>query len=505
MAISGKISNMLYALIGTLVGGAAVIAASDAGRLSDGGAGGGGAVAPTSSRIKGRSGTEAERGIDALTTDSAPTMAPTSAGGGAEHGALEQAVARTKETVVMLDVLGNLSGAGVVIDPSGIVLTNYHVVAPLLGVDPRQEGSDRRLSVRFRDGRTMRAEIVAADGTEDLALLRLTVPAGDKVSAAAMGSSSKLEVGQAVYAVGCPVGLEHTVSSGIISAVDRAGVLSNREVPVIQLGASINLGDSGGPLFALDGTLVGITTARAREAQGIAFAIPIDRVRSFLRALKDGDAPKLGYVGMELRPEVDVASALGDSGYITGVRVGEVGAEAPAAKAGVRSGDVIVALRGRRFDELGSGARGRFEAARLLQKTVHAMLPGESVALTAVRAGTSLEAELVAETVVDRRGVVLDMGAQLLGLVFDPAQREARVSSLAARGPLSKVRGARALVGARLVRLAGRPIADLEQLVAYLPSLIQFADSGRERRISAVFKLRDGSVVLTELALNRAP
>lgn len=432
-------------------------------------------------------------------------MAPTRTGRGAEQGALEQAVARTKETVVMLDVLGNLSGAGVVIDSSGIVLTNYHVVAPLLGVDPRQQGSDGRLSVRFRDGRTVQAEIVAADGTEDLALLRLTVPAGDEVSAASMGSSSKLEVGQAVYAVGCPVGLEHTVSSGIISAVDRAGVLSNREVPVIQLGASINLGDSGGPLFALDGTLVGITTARARAAQGIAFAIPIDRVRSFLRALKDGDAPKLGYVGMELRPEVDVAPALGDSGYITGVMVGEVGADAPAAKAGVRPGDVIVALRGRRFDELGSRASGRFEAARMLQKTVHAMLPGESVALTAVRAGASLEAELVAETVVDRRGLVLEMGAQLLGLVFDPERREARVSSLAPRGSLAKAAGARALVGARLVRLAGRPIADLEELVAYLPSLIQFADSGRGRRISAVFELRDGSVVLTELALNRAP
>ena len=200
-------------------------------------------------------------------------------------------------------------------------------------------------------------------------------------------------------------------------------------------------------MFALDGTLVGITTARAREAQGIAFAIPIDRVRSFLRALKDGDAPKLGYVGMDLRPEVDGASAVGGSGYITGVAVGDVGADAPATRAGVRSGDVIVALRGRRFDELGSGAGGRFEAARLLQKTVHAMLPGESVALTAVRAGTSLEAVLVAETVVDRRGVVLDMGAQLLGLVFDPAQRQARVSSLAARGPLSGGRGARALVG----------------------------------------------------------
>ena len=479
-----------------------IVAATGGGVSADGAASAAGeALAGTGS---GALSTESGvRGNDATGTGLAPSASNLAERGPSHHAGLEQAVDQTKDTVVMLDVLGNLSGAGVVIDRSGIVLTNYHVVAPLLGVDPRRGRGEAHLAVRFRDGRTVRAEIVAADGTEDLALLRLGVEEGEVVPAAPMGSSAELKVGQAVYAVGCPVGLEHTVSAGIISAVDRAGVLSNREVPVIQLGASINLGDSGGPLFALDGTLVGITTARAREAQGIAFAIPIDRVRAFVRALGEGDATKLGYVGMELRPDVEVRAKLGASAFITGVVVGEVREDGPAGKGGIRSGDVIVALRGRRFDELGARANGRFEAARALQKTVHVMLPGESLALTVVRDSEAVETELVAETVVDRRGVVLEMGSQLLGLVFDPDGREALVSGLEPRGPLAKEPGAQALVGARLVRLAGRPIRDLDGLVAYLPSLIQFADSGRERRISAVFELRDGSVVLTEIALQR--
>ena len=214
-------------------------------------------------------------------------------------GDLEGAVQETRDSVVMLDVLGNLSGAGVVIDGRGVVLTNYHVVAPLFGPSGRFSSREGGLRVRFRDGRTLRAEVVAADGTEDLALLQLQLQEGESVRSAAMGRSEALEVGASVFAVGCPVGLEHTVSSGIVSAVNRAGVLSNPDVPVIQLGASINLGDSGGPLFSLKGEL---SSPRGRRGPGDRLAIPIDRIRSFLEALDSGTSSQLGYVGLELRP-----------------------------------------------------------------------------------------------------------------------------------------------------------------------------------------------------------
>lgn len=519
---SDKLSNMLYALMGTLIGGAAVLwavlARQDAADASPrAGSGGASAVvspseiqqnldtfpraAGPSSRAVSRTGSGVPQGSpgDLVPGRGEPRVMPGSVHRAMGTGDLEGAVQETRDSVVMLDVLGNLSGAGVVIDGRGVVLTNYHVVAPLFGPSGRFSSREGGLRVRFRDGRTLRAEVVAADGTEDLALLQLQLPEGESVRWAAMGRSEALEVGASVFAVGCPVGLEHTVSSGIVSAVNRAGVLSNPDVPVIQLGASINLGDSGGPLFSLEGELIGITTARAKEAQGIAFAIPIDRIRSFLEALDSGTSSQLGYVGLELRPDLSVAAELGGQSFVSGVRVGAVPEDGPAAAAGVRDGDVVVALRGRRFDEFGSGAAGRFGAARSIQKAARALLAGERLELTVLRDGVAREVVLEARNVANDRPFMLKTAAALLGIRFDASDTVARVEALVPEGALARLQGSAKLKGARVVRVLGRPTERLDDVLALVPGLIELAESGRGRRIHVVFETREGQLLAADI------
>ena len=245
-----NIANTLYALTGTFLGAAAVflaVAHQRDGATAAPGAGSGDAGAAVTSRRAEATGSgapspalsEVTRSLTqpdtASTVDDPAPEAPTAG--------LAGAVASTRDTVVMLDVGGNLSGAGVVIASRGVVLTNFHVVAPLFANGGRFQGMDGALMARFRDGRTVPAEVVAADGTEDLALLQLTLEQDETVPAADMGRSESLAVGASVFAVGCPVGLEHTVSSGIVSAVDRAGVLSNPDVPVIQLTQGLHILD----------------------------------------------------------------------------------------------------------------------------------------------------------------------------------------------------------------------------------------------------------------------
>jgi serine protease Do len=160
-------------------------------------------------------------------------------------------------------------GSGFVVDPDGTILTNYHVI----------EGADS-IRVRLADRREWDAEVLASDETDDLALIR--VRADDRLPVCPLGDSSRIEAGEWAIAVGSPFGLEHSVTVGVISATGRRGLYN--QVGFIQTDAPINYGNSGGPLLNIRGEAVGINTAMMSKADGIGFAVPINRAKEFIGA-----------------------------------------------------------------------------------------------------------------------------------------------------------------------------------------------------------------------------
>ena len=390
---------------------------------------------------------------------------------GDEASPLVAAVARTRDTVVNLETPRGL-GAGVIVDPRGIVVTNFHVIADALA-EPRTglfgAAAPRdapRVTARFGNDRKVPAEVLVADPGEDLAVLRLRpADSGERFAAAELGSSASLAVGQEVFAVGNPFGLQHTVTRGIVSAVDRVGILDDRQ-PVIQLDASINLGNSGGPLFDLQGRLVGIVAARRQQAQGIAFALPINHVRGFLRAAADPDAARSGTIGVGLELAAELPAPAVELGYRAGLVVDNVYPEGPAARAGLQPGDVLVAVRGKRLDGLPDPSPGQL--ALHLQSTVRTMFPGETLALTVVREGAREELEVEVASASERDQVFID-AEELLGLELD---REAEAPTVVGIHPASALqRYASVLRGTQVVRLMREPVDDLEGLGERLTNL----------------------------------
>jgi len=411
---------------------------------------------------------------------------------------LADAVAATRSTVVTLKVGDRLNGAGVVFDPDGYVFTNFHVVEPLMRGQAFSTGErPATATARFVNGRELPARVVAADSSEDIAILQL-VPAdsAERFDAAPIGESSGLRVGETVFAVGSPVGLEHTVSAGIVSALDRTDILANRQLGLIQLDASVNVGNSGGPLFNLEGQLVGITAARSSRAEGIGFAIPIDRIRVFLDTLRSGSGRRSGVVGIEMDPNHPVGRPLTGSDYATGVYVNRVEAEGPAQRAGLEVGDVIVAVKGRRFDEAGTDALGRREIARRIVSRVRALLPGETLALTVVRGDETVDVNVEVEAANDSRQVTIDaervLGLRVAAAAQDQDDAGVVVQGLVPEAPIARIDGAERLVGMKLVQIAGISIKNADDLGAVLPDLEAISRSGRRRQMALTFESSRG-------------
>lgn len=226
------------------------------------------------------------------------------------------------------------SGSGVVIDASGLVITNAHVIDGAAAV-----------RVQTADGDDLVGEIVGVDSVTDLALLR--VRSAEPLTAAPLGRSEELERGQWVVALGNPLQLHHTVTLGIVSAVNRT--IDDDGLEYIQTDAAINPGSSGGALFDLQGNLVGITTvmlSRVGEDAGLNFAIPADVVRDMLPKLKMGRVVH-GWIGATLVPipRAESGGLHGQPGPTT-LRVTAVTAQSPAALADLRIGDVVTGVRG---------------------------------------------------------------------------------------------------------------------------------------------------------------
>src|SRR5499433_4219933 len=228
------------------------------------------------------------------------------------------------------------AGSGVIFDArSGYIVTNAHVV---------ENAND--ITVTLQDGRDLKAEVIGSDTPSDVAVLKVK-PEG--LSQIAMGDSAKVEVGDFVVAIGNPFGLQHTVTSGIISGLSRSGINPDGFEDFIQTDASINPGNSGGALVNLRGELIGINTAilsRSGGNIGIGFAIPVNMAHTVMDQLIKFGSVKRGLLGVSMYTVTpDIAQSLGLANA-QGALVSQVVGGSPAERAGIRTGDVITAING---------------------------------------------------------------------------------------------------------------------------------------------------------------
>jgi serine protease Do len=266
-------------------------------------------------------------------------------------------------------------GSGVVITPDGFMLTSAHVVA----------GTDSKVEASFVDGREVTAEVVGADPLSDLAVLRSEA---DDLASATLGDAEALRVGQLVVAIGNPNGFAGSVTAGVVSALGRSLPVRSRTAGrivenVIQTDAALNPGNSGGALADGRGCVVGINTAVA--GVGLGLAVPINEVtRKIIGALMREGRFTRAYIGIAGGSRPLPPRLARELGRAAGVEVVEVVEGSPAAKAGLRSEDLIVAVGG-----IG------VEGADDLQRLMTGELIGELVTATVIRGGRVLELELV--------------------------------------------------------------------------------------------------------------
>lgn len=285
-----------------------------------------------------------------LRPDLVPTSKPASSNGRASYA---DAVAASAPSVVNIYTTRRVAadqdaqntyteqtnlGSGVVIDTDGYVVTNYHVVAGAAAI-----------RVQLADGRVALAAPVGQDPDTDLALLKIKLP---NLIPIRFGRSDQMQIGDVVLAIGNPYGLSQTVTQGIISATGRGLLGLTTFENYIQTDAAINSGNSGGALVNARGELIGINTAvisREVNIQGISFAIPINLVSGVVRALREDGRVMRGWLGLDMQPlTAEEWSRLGLP-VNAGILLGGVQLRGPAWEAGIRPGDVLVAINGERI------------------------------------------------------------------------------------------------------------------------------------------------------------
>ena len=287
-------------------------------------------------------------------------------------------VARSASPAVVSIQTDSGLGSGFIYDSSGLILTNAHVVEDATS-----------LLVALQDGRHFQAEVLGSNAGFDLAVVKIE---GENLPVARLGSSSALQVGERVVAIGNPYGLNHTVTSGVVSAVHRP-VSEGRgsyHQPMVQTDAAIHPGNSGGPLINMSGAVIGINTLVAAPlgmfAQGLGFAIPIDTAKRIAPQLvRDGRVTNSGqpFLGLSLGSIRPPGSRFSDNSAQPdvehGALIGEVVSGGPSDKAGLQSGDVIVSF----------GNNEVYTTDELLDSLVH-YKPGDQVPATVLRNGETV-------------------------------------------------------------------------------------------------------------------
>ncbi|NIK55682.1 S1C family serine protease [Kribbella shirazensis] len=306
----------------------------------------------------------------------APLNGNQAAPASAPDGSVQSAAAKVLPSVVKIAVAaqqGQATGSGIVISKDGLIVTNNHVVAGA--------GQGAKITVILNDGRTVPATVKGLDPLTDLAVIKAEAT---DLTPATLGSSGKLAVGQGVVAIGSPFGLAATVTSGIVSALDRPVTSGDEQddsttvFPAIQTDAAINPGNSGGALIDLAGQVVGINSAiKTAPGQseggniGLGFAIPIDQAKPIIDELVAKGKATHARLG------VTVGDAQSSDGLPNGARLGEVTPGGAADKAGLQSGDVVTAVDGKAIS-----------SGDALVAAVRSHRPGDQVKLTLTRNGT---------------------------------------------------------------------------------------------------------------------
>ena len=312
---------------------------------------------------------------------------PASNSSGTDWTAVAAAVSPAVVTIQTQGASSGGTGSGVIYDAQGDIVTNYHVIASVL--------SGGQIQVTLADGRLYSAKIVGHDKTTDLAVIRLDNPPSD-LTVARFATSANLEVGAAVMAIGAPLGLSNTVTTGIVSALNRPVEVSMDEesssqdsqassdlvvTNAIQIDASINPGNSGGPLFDATGAVIGINSSiksisTSSDGQagsiGLGFAIPSDLVVSVADQLIATGTASHGMLGVTVKA---ATTTVGSDTYV-GAEVQDVSAGSGASAAGIRAGDVIVKVEGQEVT-----------SPKQLIGYVRRYKAGDTVAMTIVRDG----------------------------------------------------------------------------------------------------------------------
>lgn len=259
-------------------------------------------------------------------------------------------------------------GTGFLITADGYILTNQHVIEDAASISVQLNGKTKEIP----------AQLIGSDRELDLAVLKID---GTNHPVLPLGNSDKMRVGEWVVAIGQPYGLDHTVTTGVISAKGRPVTIEDRNYKnLIQTDAAINPGNSGGPLLSLNGEVIAINTAVNAQAQGIGFAIPINTVNEVLKDLISGNKIARPYLGIRMNDLNDqLRSELGVGSSTEGAVVVEVLNGTPAAVAGLSSGDIITALNSTRV-----------ESASNLQDLIAERKVGEKISLSVIRSGKSI-------------------------------------------------------------------------------------------------------------------
>ena len=278
------------------------------------------------------------------------------------------------------------AGSGVIIRSSGYILTNNHVI----------DGASK-IEVRLHDNRRFEGEVVGRDPSTDLAVVKI---AATGLRAARFAEMDRVKPGQWVVAIGSPFGLDYTVTTGVVSALGRGGFGMTEIEDFVQTDASINPGNSGGPLVDLDGNIVGINTMIHGRGSGIGFAAPADLAKRVADQLIENGEVKRAFIGVmlqELTPAL--AKELKVKDDRGGALIADVVSGSPAEQAGLRVGDVIVSIDGRRVSD------GRGVVRAILQKGV-----GSAANVAIVRDGRERTVKLVTSERPDREGARASSG-----------------------------------------------------------------------------------------------